>query len=246
MTRISQLIAIVGGVTKEADDHLAKLRVLAGQEALMSGLEKTYRPLDEENGVKLPPKSQRVRMTAEEILDAANDLLTRKWDISRTLDTANAVAKANIIVDGKILLVDVPVGHCLYLERELSALQALVDAMPTLDQTKDWDDRNAEPGQHNSLPVETPSSDKVAYNWPRGNGTVNHKEDVDVLFHDVVVGYWTTVTKSGAFTHKRKATLITRISELRIAVKTAREEANSTHVEDQHEGKTIFVWLLRP
>jgi hypothetical protein len=246
VTRISQLIAVVGGIAAEADKHLAELRNLANQEALMSGLEKTYRPLDEDKGIKLPPKSQLVRVTADAILDATNDLLTRKWDVALTLDTANAVAVADVKIDGTTLLTDVPVGHLLYLERELGVLRQLVEAMPTLDQTKDWDNANAEPGQHNSRPVETTSSDKIPYNWHRQNGTVNHKEDVDILYEDKVVGYWTTVTKSGALAPKRKAALLSRISELRNAVKMAREEANSAHVEDQHEGRMVFEWLLRP
>jgi hypothetical protein len=245
VTRISQLIAIVGGVTQEADAKLAELKALAANESMLSGLEQTHRPLAEA-GVQLPPKSQRVRLTEESVLEMTQTILTHKWDTGLTLDTANASATGDVLADGKILLPAVPVGHLLYLERELGTLHALVSGMPTLDQTKDWTTEGVEPGLHKSAPVETTTSDKVVYNWHRGNGTPTIQEQVDVLTRDEVTGYITKTTFSGALDPKRKATLLDRISGLRNAVKMAREEANSAQAQDKHEGRAIFEWLLRP
>jgi hypothetical protein len=244
MTRISQLIAVVGGVTAEVDIKVGELRVLAANESLLSGLEQTYEPRNED-GVRLPSKSQKVRLTEETVLEAVQIVLTRKWDTGLTLDTANSNAYASVYVGGERLLEDVPVGHLLYLERELTTLHAVVSVMPTLDQTKDWTNNGLEPGLHKSAPVETASTEKQPYNWHRGNGAPGIKEDVDILTRDEVVGYWTKVTFSGALHPRRKATLLDRISDLRNAVKMAREEANAAQVEDKREGKTIFEWLLR-
>ncbi len=244
MTRISQLIAIVGGVTAEADAKVAELRALAANESLLSGLEQTYRPLAED-GVRLPAKSQKVRLSEDTVLAALQQVLTRKWDTGRTLDQANSRARADVSVSDGVLLPAVPVGHLLYLERELGTLHAVVSGMPTLDQTKDWTTDGVEPGLHKSAPVETTSTDKVPYNWHRGNGAPGIQEQVDILTRDEVVGYWTKVTFSGALHPKRKATLLDRISDLRNAVKMAREEANAREAEDVREGRTIFEWLLR-
>ena len=246
MTRISQLIAVVGGVSAEADTRLAALANSARNEAVMDGHEKTYEPLDEDSGVQLPPKFQKVRLTASTVLQRAAAVLTHKWDTGRTLDQANSNAYASVTVGGAELLADVPVGHLLYLEKELAVLQALVDGLPVLKQTKDWSTEGAEPGQHRSAAVKTTSTDKVFFNHRRGNGTANFQEQVDVLTRDEVVGYWTTVDFSGALSPRRKATLLNRVSELRDAVKMAREEANASQVEDVKEGQVIFDWLLRP
>jgi len=245
MTRISQLIAIVGGVTAEADARLAELKALAANEALLTGRQETYRPLAE-NGLQLPSKSQRVRLTEDSVLEAVQVILTRKWDTGRTLDAANAGASADVRVGDVLLLADVPVGHLLYLERELGVLHGIVEGMPTLDQTKDWTSEGTEPGLHRAAPVETASTDKLPYNWGRGNGTANFQEIVDVLTRDEVVGFWTKTTFSGALHPRRKAVILARVSDLRNAVKMAREEANAAHVDDLHEGKAIFEWLLRP
>lgn len=243
MTRISQLIAVVGGVTTETDARMAELRTVAANPNLMNGLEKTYRPR-REDGAQLPPKQQLVRVTARDVLATAAAVLTRKWDIGRTLDEANTRARADVVVGGETLLRGVPPGHLLYLERELSRLADLIAALPVTDQTKEWAEETA--GVHASVPVETESGDKVPYNWHRGNGTANFQEQVDVLTRDEVAGYWTTVTLSGALRPHRKQAILDRISALRMAVKMAREEANSAQVEDQEEGEVIFRYLLSP
>jgi hypothetical protein len=244
MTRISQLIAIVGGVTAEADAKVGELRALAANESLLSGLEQTYEPRNED-GVRLPPKSQKVRLTEDTVLAALQQVLTRKWDTGLTLDAANSNAYASVHVGGERLLADVPVGHLLYLERELAALHAVVAGMPTLDQTKDWTSDGLEPGLHKSAPVVTASTEKQPYNHVLAPATPQHPAQVQLLTHDEVVGYWTKVTFSGALHPRRKAQLADRISELKNAVKMAREEANSQQAEDKREGQSIFEWLLR-
>ena len=245
MTRISQLIAVVGGVTADSDKKLQELGALLANEGLLSGLEESHRPY-KEGGVQLPSKSQKVRLTADRALKAVHDVLARKWDIALTLDAANSAAYGDVVVDGSTLLAHIPVGHLLYLERELGTLHSLVSGAVTRDQAKDWTDAGTEPGLHKSAPVETVKTDKVPYNWHRGNGTANIQEQVDVLTKDEISGFWTKVTFSGALDPKRKADLLDRISALRIAVKMAREEANAAKVDDQHEGDAIFAWLLRP
>lgn len=246
MARISQLIAVVGGVSQEADGALTALHALAKRDELMAGHQKTYRPRSED-GVQFPAQSQRVRLTADEVLTQAQQLLTRKWDLGLTLDTANAAARADVHVPGQAaaLLMRVPVGHLLYLEKELEKLHGLVASLPALDQEKDWSREGTEPGQHKSAAVEQVKTEKIPYNWGRKNGSANFQEQVDVLTRDEVIGTTTTVTFSGKIHPKRKAVLLERLSTLRNAVKMAREEANSAHAEDQKEGPAIFGWLLR-
>jgi hypothetical protein len=245
MARISQLIAVVGGVAAEADKKLGEFRALSSRDDLLSGSERTYRPRIE-GGVQLPPKSQKVRLTEDTVLQAVQVLLARKWDLAATLDNANSNAYGDVMIGGHALLEQVPVGHLLYLEKELAGLYSLVEGMPTLDQTKDWTDEGTAPGLHRSVPVETASTDKLPYNHVLSPATAQHPAQVQLMTRDEVVGYWTTVTFSGALHPRRKSVLLDRISELRNAVKMAREEANSESAEDVHEGLVIFEWLLRP
>lgn len=251
--RIHQLLAIIGGLNTETDGTLARLGQVAGTPDLFSGMEKTSRAASDSADPRAPqrkvtpPQVKKVRYTAEQVLSDAHKLFTRKWDTALTLDTAQGAARADVIVGDDTVLRDVPVRHLVYLEGELTKLQGIVASLPVLDGVQDWTDENTEPGQHRSrTPREGELKEKVYFNWHRENGTPTIQEQVDVLTRDETVEYNSTVNFSGALPPKRKAQLLDRLSELRTAVKMAREEANSAQVAQLTEGDDIFEWLLRP
>ncbi|HEY1700808.1 MAG TPA: hypothetical protein VGG75_13935 [Trebonia sp.] len=252
--RVHQLLAIIGGLSTDAETSLARLTHILGTKELFSGMEKKSRLADEPDKDNKGPRRKvtpdqvtRVRYTAVQAMDDAAKLLTGKWDTALTLDTAQGAAKADVVVDGDTVLTGVPVRHLVYLEGELTKLQTLVTALPELDAVQDWTDENAEPGQWRSrVPQEGDKKEKVMFNWHRGNGTDKFQEQVDVTTRDQVVEYNSTVNYSGALPRQRKALLLERLSKLRTAVKMAREEANSATVTPLNEGADIFGWLTAP
>lgn len=247
--RIHQLLAVVSGLKSDTDAALARLSQVAHNDDLLDGMEKTYRLAAEtEDRAKRPTPAQhkKVRYTAVQALADAERLLARQWDTVLTLDAAQATAVADVKVGDVTLMPAVPVRHLVYLEGELSRLQALVAGIPVLDGARDWTDQNVEPGQYKTDARETAKTEKVPYNWHRGNGTANFQEQVDVRTRDEVVEWVTTVDYSGRLPAERKAQLLDRIAELRTAVKLAREEANSATAAPRTEGADIFNWLLAP
>jgi hypothetical protein len=251
--RIHQLLAIIAGVNAQTDTALAQVAQVVGKPELFKGMKKESRPASDSadpNQPKrrvTPPQSKKVACTAAQVLDDVQKLYTAKWDVALTLDTAQGTAKAPVVVDGVTVLEDVPVRHLVYLEGELTKLHALVQEIPVLDGVQDWTNENTEPGQWRAeRPEEGDLKDKVYFNWHRQNGTPTIQEQVDVMTRDEIVEYNTTVRYSGAMEAKRKAELLDRLSKLRVAVKMAREEANSATVTEKHEGAPLFKWLLRP
>lgn len=246
--RISQYIAIVGGVKSDTAGQMADLKQRVTKPELLSGISRTYRPR-QEDGVQLPDQSTRVQVTAEDVLGKARDLTTRFLDVTRTLDEANARAKADVVVDGDVILEAVTTGHLIFLERELGGLHDFIERFPVLDQATTWSDEGQDTGIHRTPAVETERTDKRPYNHVRVKAEVidGHVIEpvVDVMARDEVVGYWSTVKFSGALDPARKRELLDRITKLRDAVKVAREEANATVVEDVREGREIFGYLFR-
>ena len=57
-------------------------------------------------------------------------------------------------------------------------------------------------------------------------------------------GTWTLTKCSGAVPASRVSVLLDRIDTLAVAVKQAREEANSVDVTDVHIGKTVLDHLF--
>ncbi len=249
MTRISQLLAVVRGVQDDTLKQLTELQRLIATPDLVSGLEKTYRPAreavpGEPLPLQRPGQAKHVVVTVDEVLGKAAVLLTRQFDVARTLDEAKTRASADVIVDGQVVLTQVTTDHLFWLEGRLADLLAFIAGLPVLDAAEQWTDEGTEPGQRKTRPVETTSNDKVYFNHVLAEATPQHPAQVQVMHRDEVVGFWTTVKFSGAMDPRRKRQLTDRVTRLREAVKFAREEANTTEVTDVREGARIFDWLL--
>lgn len=260
MTRISQLIAVVGGVKADTASQLELLAARIRQPQLVSGLRITRRARFEESDqsteaaalrgavgslINAPEESTRVQVTAVDTLIRVEQLVTRLLDVTRTLDAANGIATGDIKVDGEVLLPGVPTSHLLYLEKELAGLHAFIALIPVRDEADEWTEEGTERGVAKTAPVEVSSTKKVPYNHIRFAGDQYHTPQIDVLTRDEVVGWKVTTKFSGALDPARKQILLDRLTILREAVKFAREEANATEVRDVKEGKRIFDWLFR-
>lgn len=245
MAKTVALLSVIGTVKTETEARIAQLQHVASQGGLFEGHDRVYQPRHDD-GVALPPEPKKVRATADSVLEMAEALLTRHWDLALTVDTANAAAKADVVVEGHVLLEKVPVGHLLWLARELAALRKLVVALPVLDPAKDWSPGGMPEGQYKAEPVQTLKTEKVPGRFVMAEATQYHPAQVQRLDRDEVVGTWTVTAFSGALPQRRKETLLARLTQLEEAVKMAREEANTAHAADQHEGGKVFDWLLRP
>src|SRR6185295_19181249 len=107
----------------------------------------------------------------------------------------NCFAKADVIVDGTVVLSDVPVTTLLFLERKLVDLHTFIVKLPVLDPAERWS-YSPDVGAYASAPSETIRSKKVMRNWVRAEATEKHPAQVDVYNEDVPEGTWTTVKYS--------------------------------------------------
>jgi hypothetical protein len=92
--------------------------------------------------------------------------------------------------------------------------------------------------------LQTLKTFKTPRNHVKAEATEHHPAQVEVYYEDVTIGYWRTVKFSGALPAQRVNELLARIDKLSQAVKFAREEANSTEVEEQRIGDRVFQYLF--
>lgn len=244
--RIVQLLAIESQVKAETETRMGQLRHVTANPDLFTGMTKTYRQADDEGHAKLPQNAEKaVRTTADEVLNLAQQTLSRLWDTRLTIDAANQLAKADVSVPGRAraLLTDMPVGHLLYLERELMLFATLVESLPVLEAGVTWTTDNMPAGQHKAKEITENYKQKVPGKFVLSEATQYHAANVQRLDTDEVVGISTTTAFSGGIDRGRKQQILTRVSQLRIAVKQAREEANSVTVPELSEGDVLFTWL---
>lgn len=243
MTRLNQIIAVEKGAKSKAHQEFTDAHHIVQRAQLLSGLTRNYQVKDEENGETLPHESTQVQIKVEEVLRFVAGSLTRLMDLTATKDWANCLAKANIVVDGDVLLKDVPVTHLLFLEKQLVDLNTFVKKLPVLDPAESWT-HDPSSDTWKTAPVQTVKTKKIPRTLVKYEATEKHPAQVDVWNDDVLVGYWTTVKFSGALPQQRVNQLMQRITTLTEAVKHAREEANMTVVTDQNVGELVFGHLF--
>ena len=242
MAKLNQILAIEKGIKTRVYAEFTELHNATQKPALMNGFHKAYQPRDEE-GETYPAESQKVQHSASEVLDRVAGSLAELFDITATKDWANCTARADVIVDGRALVKDVPATYLLFLEKQLSDLHTFVGKMSELDPGSDW---SVDPGTglYKTDATLTQRTKKVQRPITLYEATKEHPAQTQLITEDVVAGTWVTTKFSGAIPAPRKKQLLARIERLSNAVKFAREQANAAEAADKKLGKEVFDFLF--
>lgn len=242
VAKLNQIIAVEKGIKSKSQQDLASVQHGLTKPALLAGISRTYQPKDEE-GEQLPPESTRVQVKAEDVLRDTARTLTRLFDVTATKDWANCSARADVTVDGRTLLREVPVAYLLFLEKQLAELGGFLRRLPVLDASESW---SVDPSTDSwrTEQVRTVRTKKVPRNHVKAEATEKHPAQVEVYYEDIPVGYWTTVKFSGALPARRVNELLERTEKLQQAVKFAREDANGMEITDERVGEVVFGYLF--
>ncbi|NUR84899.1 MAG: hypothetical protein HOY71_12510 [Nonomuraea sp.] len=243
MAKLNQILAVEKSVKAGAQRSLTDAYHAIQKPALLSGLSRTYQPVDDE-GEQFPPESTRVQVQVEDTLKDVGAALTKLFDVTATKDWTNCEARADVRVDGQVVVEAAPVTYLLFLEKQLTDLHTLVSKLPVLDPAETWA-RDASTDSWRTEPVKTTKTRKVPRNHVKAEATEHHPAQVEVYHEDVVVGYWTKVGFSGALPQRRVNELLERVVKLQEAVKYAREEANAAVVTDKRVGEAVFGYLFQ-
>jgi len=241
-TRLNQIIAVEKGVKAKAQRSLTDTYHTIQKVGRFDGISRTYRPKDED-GDQLPAESTLVQLKADEILAEAGRNLTRLLDVTLTKDVANTEAKADVVVDGVVVLRNVPVTYLLFLEKQVTDIRTFITKLPTLDPSEQWH-HDAATGVWATSVTQTTRTKKVPRNHVKAPATDKHPAQVEMYHEDVMAGTWSTVKFSGALPADRATELVERADALLAAIKFAREEANGIEVTDYHAGRAVFDYLL--
>jgi hypothetical protein len=243
LPKLNQIIAIQNGKKTQAKDSLTAAYHQLQKPDLLSGISRTYKPKDEA-GEQQPPESKHVQLKVKELIERVSRDLTELFDVVATQDHANCQAKADVKVEGRVILSGVPVTSLLFLEKQLVDLQTFVEKLPVLDAGERWE-FNAAQDCFASEPFQTTRTKKVPKSHIKYEATKEHPAQVEMYFEDVTVGTWTTVKYSGAIPAQERNALLERARQLADAVKSAREEANTLEVEKKKLGETVLNFIFR-
>jgi len=242
MTKLCQVIAVEKSVKNKAHEGITAAYQRMQKPALLAGISRTYRP-NEEAGEQLPSESSKVQLNAADLLKDVAKAMVDLLDVTATKDSANCLAKADVVVGDVVLAKEVPVTYLIFLEKKLVDIHTFVSKLPTLDPSEEWTlDPNV--GCFVSKPSDTVRTKKVFVPLVLAPATDKHPAQVKEGFEDKPVGTWRTIKFSGALPAQKVADMLERVERLQKAVKFAREEANSRDVDQVKVGEKVFNFLF--
>lgn len=242
MPKLHQIIAIEEDQKNKTGSAVAALERETQKPESFNGLARSYRPKDE-SGEPLPPEHKRVQLDAtkeiEKFIKAKSDLI----DLTATKDYANMEARADVEVDGEVVLADVPVTQLLFLSKQLEQFRGYIEKLPVLDESEDWKE-DPSTGQWRTEVTTRHRTEKVIDFKTVAEATKEHPAQIAQLAKDVTIGYWDQTKLSAALPVPEKDALITRIETLIAAVKLARGKANEVDAPRQKIASTLFQYVL--
>ena len=230
--KLNAVNAVLTSKKGEVEKEVTEAYKLIQKETLFSGRERTYRPLDEVNGQKLPAESQKVQQRGDQLIKKAVTKWEEVWNLVLTQDVGNQEASANIVIDGTVTFDNVPITTLLYLDKQINDVETFVSKLPTPDPAEEWaQDPNS--GLLKGRASETIRTNKEPTVIVKYEATDKHPAQTELFSKDVMVGTWTQILYSGAITQERKDAILNRVRKLQVAIKEARERANDLQVDKQ-------------
>lgn len=240
--KLHEVIAIRKDVKSRVYSKLTELHKANQKAPLFSGMTREYTPLDDD-GETYPSESKRVQKFAQQSIESVKEIKPPHWDLELTQDTGNQHAKADIEVDGQVILADVPVTTLLFLEKEVKDLVEFIRALPTLDEDKEWE-KDPNSNMYRSTITRTHKSKKVQKPIVLYDATDKHPAQTQLITEDETVGHWSTRYLSGALPVPEKEKYLRRARELHAAVKQARARANLYEVKKQKGSLNLLKFVF--
>lgn len=242
-SKLNQIIAVLNGKKTKAQEELTALNNAAKKPVLFEGIKRTYKPLTE-GGLVQPPESKNVQMTVKQVIAKTREILGTVWDLTATQDIGNCKAIVDVKIGERVLIKQVPVTHLLYLEKQLEDLRTVIANFPVLDAAEAWEWTDAVDSYRTKEPTIKYRTEKVPNSYEKSAATDKHPAQVEFYWDDRPVGTWTEIRYSGAIEAKQKNAMLERVTQLRDAVKIAREEGNSIKLEKADIANSVFDFIF--
>ena len=173
----------------------------------------------------------------KETVDTVEGKLQHTWkhfgryvDCIAQKERTNQEARADLVIDGQVLITDAPATLLLGLESRLKKLREVYAAVPTHQPGVSWvPDAGRGAGVFKAEHIASSSkTEKVVRHKVLVEPTKEHPAQIDKWTENVAVGVFKTEHWTTTVSPAQKAEWLARIDKLLRATKKARQRANST------------------
>lgn len=190
--------------------------------------------------------SKPVTTNVIDTLDYTLQHWAKSEDVIFQKNCTNQVARADLEFRGVVVVNDVPVDELMGLENRLKALRGMLQEVPTLDASKEWEaDTQKGAGFWRTQNEEhTTKTEKVMTPVVLAPATDKHPAQVKESSRDVVIGQFTTRLYSGAATTVGKSEAIKAIDDLIVECRKARNRANTVEAVNVRIGAAVTGLIM--
>ena len=246
MAKLHELLAVEGDLEAGAKAVVQEATVLFSQKTdAFLELHRSVNHFDEKRHAEDGVEFKALVTTVPKVLEQTSGPLARWIDAFVQKEATNQRAKADLVVDGEVLAKDVPATALLGLESRLKGLRAMFEAIPVLATGKEWEE-DAGRGlgiykdKHPEVRMRT---EKTVQHKVLVQATEHHPAQIERWTSDVPVGRITLQTWSGMLKQSDKDRLLKNLDGLIVAVKRARQRANTADVDLVELGDKLVIHL---
>jgi len=197
------------------------------------------------DGVDHPEEHQEMVTTVSKKLSYVIDHIVRFYDAVFQKECTNQIAVADIEINGTVIAENIPATYLLGLEEKFKVIRNLYEAIPTLQEGKEWKPDNAigkdiYRNVHLDEKLKTAKTfvHKVLY-----DATDKHPAQIEKWEEVVNVGKYVTSEWSAMLTPADKSILLERIDLLIRAIKQARQRANTAPLRKDTVARKLFDYI---
>ncbi len=241
--RLHEALAIRKGAKSGAYNATGEIDNLLQKAEPQSGFNKTWEKLNDD-APDLPPQSKHVQFVASEAIEEIVAINADWLNIEATVERGNESAKADLMVDGVVLVKDAPGTYLLTLGKFVKDTITIMKRAIVADAAIEWT-RDEGTGLLRGRTVTTPRTMKRHKALVLHPPTKEHPAQTQVVTEDDLIGHYRTTPLSGALTRKERRAILARLEALSRGVKTALAQANNAEVEkDTQAGVAVLRFIF--
>lgn len=253
MTKQHQILAVEPTRQAAAEKQLAECtNTFSKKDNLFAGQVRTAKMFDQSPERLLETQAIEakdaintpVQYTVPQNLNYMAGMVGQWFDVILTKEATNQVAKADIVIDGTVILKDAPATFLLGMENKLGKLRDLYNALPTLAPGHDWVPAPDKGENIWKSPTETTmKTANIVKHVQLKQSSDKHPDTFEKTTDVVNVGVYTATKYSGMVSVAEKARIISRLDRLLMAVKDARMRANDVEAVEKRCAMEMFAYL---
>lgn len=245
MGAIHELLAVEKDAEKETGTAINELVELFKKTPMFLKAHKSLKMYDDNVAPDFPEEFKEMSAKVLECLDRFKQVSGNYYDIIYQKGKSNQSAKADVIIDGVIIIKNVPVSVLLDLESKLSKARQVYESIPVLPAGNEWEkDESLGDGIYKLVHDEkTSKTEKTFKHKVLCEPTPHHPAQIEKWQETIVIGIYTKKIWCSMISASDKAKLLQKFDQLLIAIKKARQRANQTEADTSTIGDRIFNFI---